>query len=71
MLRFGKGINFYKFKVQLSNVAIEKYRYLGKLIELEKYYAPALVIPDFRGMGVSAANVGTMELEAVKGTQKG
>jgi hypothetical protein len=70
MLRFGKGNNFYKFKAQLSNVAIEKYRYLGKLIELEKYNAPALVIPDFRAMGVSAANVGTMELEAVKGHTK-
>jgi len=67
MLRFGIGNNFYKFKAQLSNVAIEKYGNLGKLIELEKYYAPALVIPDFRAMGVSAANVGTMELEAVKG----
>jgi len=70
MLRFGKGNNFYKFKAQLSNVAIERYGNLGKLIELERYYVPALVIPDFAAMGVSAANVGTMELEAVKGHTK-
>jgi hypothetical protein len=43
---------------------------LGKLIELEKYYIPTLVILDFVAMGVSAANVGTMELEAVKGHTK-
>jgi hypothetical protein len=55
----------------LSNVAIEKYGNLGKLIELEKNYIPTLVIPDFVAMGVSAANVGTMELEAVKGHTKG
>jgi hypothetical protein len=70
MLRFGKGNNFYKFKAQLSNAAIEKYGNLGKLIELERYYVPTLVIPDFAAMGVSAANVGTMELEAVKGHTK-
>jgi hypothetical protein len=70
MLRFGKGNNFYKFKAQLSNVAIEKYGNLGKLIELEKYYTPALVIPDFRAKGVSAANIGAMELEAVKAHTK-
>jgi hypothetical protein len=66
MVRFGKGNNFYKFKAQLSNIVIEKYGYLGKLIELEKYYAPVLIIPDFREMGVSSVNIGAMELEAVK-----
>jgi len=70
MLRFGKGNNFYKFRTQLSNVAIERYGNLGKLIELERYYIPALVIPDFAAMGVSAANVGAMELETVKGHTK-
>jgi hypothetical protein len=39
-------------------------------MELEKYYVPTIVIPDIAAMGVSAANVGTMELEAVKGHTK-
>jgi hypothetical protein len=70
MLKFGKGNNFYKFKMQLSNIAIERYSRLGKLIELEQYYAPTLDIPDYRSIGLSTAKIVAMELEAVKAHQK-
>jgi hypothetical protein len=70
MLKYGKGNNFYKFKTQLSNVAIERYGNLSKLIELEKYYLPPMVIPNFAEMGVSAANIDKMELETVKAHTK-
>jgi hypothetical protein len=39
MLRYGKGNNFYKFRSALSDVATEKFGNLGKLIDLEEYYA--------------------------------
>jgi hypothetical protein len=35
-LKYGKGNNFYKFRVSLSNEATEKFGNLGKLIDLEK-----------------------------------
>jgi hypothetical protein len=69
-LKYSKGNNFYRFKTQLSNVAIEWYGNLGKLIELEMYYFPPTVIPNFAEMGVSAANIDKMELEIVKAHTK-
>jgi hypothetical protein len=70
VLKFGKGNIFYKFKAQLSNVAIECYSPLGKLIEQKKYYIPTLTILDYKSMGMTTENVAAMELEAVKAHQK-
>jgi len=36
-LKYGKGINFVKFKTALSEVVLEEYGDLGRLIRLEKY----------------------------------
>ena len=36
-LKYGKGNNFVKFKMALSEVALEEYGDLGWLIRLEKY----------------------------------
>ena len=40
ILRYGRGNNFVKFKTALSEVALEEYGDLGRLIRLEKYYVP-------------------------------
>jgi hypothetical protein len=57
MLRYGKGNNFYKFRETLLEVAMEKLRNLGKLIDLEEYYLPEMVFTDFEAMGYSNARI--------------
>jgi hypothetical protein len=44
VLKYGKGNHFYKFREALSEVAMEKYGNLGKLIDLEEYYSPDISI---------------------------
>jgi len=66
MLRYGKGNNFYKFKEALSEVAMEKYGNLGKLIDLERYYLPDIEFTDFEAMGYSEARIEHLELEEYK-----
>jgi len=66
MLKYGKGNNFYKFKAALSEAALKEYGNLGKLIEQEKYYVPVLDLPDYKAMGISAANIDFMKQEAMK-----
>jgi hypothetical protein len=45
ILKYGKGNNLHKFKLALAELAIREYGNLGKLIELEKYYIPKLILP--------------------------
>ena len=66
MLRYGKGNNFYKFRETLSEVAMEKFGNLGKLIDLEEYYLPEMVFTDFEAMGYSDARIERLELEEHK-----
>jgi hypothetical protein len=63
ILRYGKGNNFYKFRETLSEVAMEKFGNLGKLIDLEEYYLPEMVFTDFKAMGYSDARIERLELE--------
>jgi hypothetical protein len=42
LLRFGGNNNFHKFREALSKSALKEYGHLGKLIELDKYYEPAI-----------------------------
>jgi hypothetical protein len=66
MLNYGKGNNFYKFKAALLETALREYGNLGNLIEQEKYYVPVLDLPDYKAMGISAANIDFMKNEAMK-----
>jgi hypothetical protein len=66
MLRYGKGNNFYKFRETLSEVAMEKFGNLGKLIDLEEYYLPEMVFTDFEAMGYSDTRIERLELEEYK-----
>jgi hypothetical protein len=66
MLRYGKGNNFYKFRSALSDVATEKFRNLEKLIDLEEYYVPRLVLTTFEAQGYSDVQVERLELEEFK-----
>lgn len=66
MLRYGKGNNFYKFREALSEVMMEKYGNLGKLIDLERYYLTAIKFTDFEAMGYSEARIEWLELEEYK-----
>ncbi len=62
ILKLGKTNNFYKFRAALSNEATERYGNLGKLIDLEKYYAPTFVVEDYTAMGFSAEQAERMNL---------
>jgi hypothetical protein len=66
ILKYGKGNNFHKFKVALSEAAQKGFGNLGKLIELEKYYIPMLVLPDYAVMGIDQANMTFMVNKAMK-----
>ncbi len=66
LLKFGEANNFYKFRAALSNEATECYGNLGKLIDLEKYYAPMFVSEDYAAMGFSAEQGEKMNLEKFK-----
>jgi flagellar basal body rod protein FlgC len=66
MLKYAKGNYFYKFKAALSEAALREYGNLGKLIEQEKYYVPVLDLPDYKAMGIDAANIDFMKNEAMK-----
>jgi hypothetical protein len=57
MLRYGKENNFCKFREALSEVVMEKFGNLGKLIDLEEYYLPDMEFTDFEAMGYSDARV--------------
>ncbi len=50
----------------LSNEATERYGNLGKLIDLEKYYALSFVVEDYTAMGFSAEQAEHMNLEKFK-----
>jgi hypothetical protein len=63
MLKYGKGNNFYKFREALSEVAMEKYGNLGKLIDLEEYYLPDIMVTDFVAMRYNEARIEQLELE--------
>ncbi len=45
ILKFGKGSNSLKFKSALSEMALEEYGDLGKLIKKEAYYIPQFITP--------------------------
>jgi hypothetical protein len=66
LLKFGKANSFYKFRAALSNEATKRYGNLGKLIDLEEYYAPAFVLEDYTAMGFSAEQAERMNLEKFK-----
>jgi hypothetical protein len=69
-LRYGKGNKFYKFKAAVSTQAIKEFGNLGKLINLERYYVPVFDPPDLADQGLTAAQLGAMRLEAIKGYAK-
>jgi hypothetical protein len=69
MWKFGKSNNFYKFRVALSNEATERYGNLGKLINLEKYYALSFVLEDYTAMGFSVEQAERMNLENSRSIQ--
>jgi hypothetical protein len=50
ILKYGKGNNFVKFKAALSEVALEEYGDLERLIKKESYYLPTFTAPDYSGM---------------------
>jgi hypothetical protein len=56
ILKYRKGNNFHKFKVALSEAALKEFWNLGKLIKLENYYLPMLVMHDYATMGIDQAN---------------
>jgi hypothetical protein len=69
-LKYGKGNNFVKFKTALSEVALEEYGYLGRLIRLEKYYVPVFTIPDYSGTGLTKDEERKLRMEAMKVHQR-
>jgi hypothetical protein len=50
----------------LSEMALEEYGDLGRLIKEEKYYLPTFVAPDFSGQNLTAAEESAMRLNALK-----
>jgi hypothetical protein len=57
---------FYKFRFALSNEATKSYGYLGKLIDMEKYYIPYLEFMDFKAMGLSETQAEKLEFKELK-----
>jgi hypothetical protein len=66
ILKYGKGNNFHKLKAALSEAALKIFGNLGKLIKLEKYYVPKLVLPDYAAMGIDQANEAFLTNKAMK-----
>jgi hypothetical protein len=48
-LKYGEGNNFVKFKAALSEIALEEYGDLGRLIKKESYYLPTFTAPEYTG----------------------
>jgi hypothetical protein len=69
-LKYGKGNNFVKFKTALSEVALEEYGDLGRLIRLEKYYVAVFVVPDYSGAGLTLDEERKLRMEAMKTHQR-
>jgi hypothetical protein len=70
ILKYGKGNNFVKFKAALSEVALEEYGDLGRLIKKESYYLPTFTAPDYTGMGLTQDEAGKMRMDAMKAHQR-
>ena len=70
ILRYGRGNNFVKFKTALSEVALEEYGDLGRLIRLEKYYVPEFLVPDYSGAGLTQDEERKLRMEAMKAHQR-
>jgi hypothetical protein len=70
ILKYGKGNNFVKFKTALSEVALEEYGDLGRLIKQEKYYVPGFVVPDYSGAGLTQDEERKLRMEAMKAHQR-
>jgi hypothetical protein len=70
ILKYGKGNNFVKFKAALSEVALEEYGDLGRLIKLESYYIPTFTAPDYTGMGLTQDETRKLRMDAMKAHQR-
>jgi hypothetical protein len=70
ILKYGKGNNFVKFKVALSEVALEEYGDLGRLIKQESYYIPTFTAPDYTGMGLTQDETRKLRMDAMKAHQR-
>jgi len=69
-LEYGKGNNFVKFKAALSEVALEEYGDLGRLIKKESYYLPTFTAPDYTGIGLTTDEAKKMRMDAMKAHQQ-
>jgi hypothetical protein len=70
ILKYGKGNNFVKFKAALSEVALEEYGDLGRLIKKESYYLLTFTAPDYTGMGLTTDEARKMRMDAMKAHQR-
>jgi len=70
ILKYGKGNNFVKFKAALSEVALEEYGDLERLIKKESYYLPTFTAPDYSGMGLTTGEARKMRMDAMKAHQR-
>jgi hypothetical protein len=69
-LKYGKGNNFVKFKAALSEVALEEYGDLGRLIKKESYYLPTFTAQDYTEMGLTQDEERKMRMDAMKAHQR-
>jgi hypothetical protein len=70
ILKYGKGNSFVKFKAALSEVALEEYGDLGRLIKKESNYLPTFTAPDYTGMGLTTDEARKMRMDAMKAHQR-
>jgi hypothetical protein len=66
MLKYGKGNNFFRFQQALYKRALKDYGDLAKLLTLNKYYVPEILIPDFTSAGASTNEIDLVKTELVK-----
>jgi hypothetical protein len=66
ILKYGKGNNFVKFKAALSEVALEEYGDLGRLIKKESYYSTTFMDPNYSGMGLTTDEARKLRMDAMK-----
>jgi hypothetical protein len=70
VLKYGKRNNFAKFKVALTEVALEEYGDMGRLIKKESYYLPTFTAPDYSGMGLTTDEARKLRINAMKAHQR-
>jgi hypothetical protein len=59
-----------KFKAALSEVALEEYGDLGRLIKKESYYLPTFMAPDYTGIGLTTDEARKMRMDTMKAHQQ-